>query len=139
MTMAVVKRYLAMNAIISQSTSNLTAVDSLPLDQNPAAVFLANLKSANSRRNMARYLNEMARMLKTPEVYSNTVVKNATGRPPKPAEYTYLYCNWAALRFSHTTAIVTQLTGRYAPATVNVRLSALRQVLYYAWKLELMN
>jgi site-specific recombinase XerD len=128
-----------MNAIISQRSNDLTAPDSRPLDQNPAAVFLANLKSANSRRNMGRYLNEIARMLGTPKAESSAVVKNATGRPPKPAEYTYLYCNWAALRFSHTTAIVTQLIGRYAPATVNVMLSALRQVLYYAWKLELMN
>jgi site-specific recombinase XerD len=128
-----------MNAIISQTQNDLTAIESLPLDQNPAAVFLANLKSVNSRRNMARYLNQIAALLGTPKAESNTVVKNATGRPPKPAEYTYLYCNWAALRFSHTTAIATQLTERYAPATVNVMLSALRQVLYYAWKLELMS
>jgi site-specific recombinase XerD len=128
-----------MNAIISQGSNDLTAPDSMRLDQNPAAVFLANLKSANSRRNMARYLNEIARMLGTPKAESSAVVKNAKGRPPKPAEFTYLYCNWAALRFSYTMAIVTQLTERYAPATVNVMLSALRQVLYYAWKLELMN
>src|SRR5690349_18467106 len=99
-----------MNAIISHPSNALTPVELLPLDKNPAAVFLANLKSANSRRNMARYLNEIARMLGTPKVESNAVVRNATGRPPKPTEYTYLYCNWAALRFSHTIAIVTNLT-----------------------------
>lgn len=128
-----------MSAIVETTDSQLTPAKSTPLDQNPAAVFLTGLKSENSRRNMARYLNEIARLLGTPAGYADHVERKATGRPAKPTEYTYLYCNWAALRFAHTRAIATQLTERYAPATVNGMLSALRQVLYYAWKLELMN
>jgi integrase len=88
-----------------------------PIDQNPAAAFLASLGSPHSRRNMGRYLKQIASRL--------------TGDPAA----NIAHVNWAALRFQHTNALRAWLMEHYAPATVNVMLSALRGTLKTAWKL----
>lgn len=104
-----------MNAIVSTSDRALLVSTALPLDQNPAAVYLASLGSANSRRNMGRYLDQIAALIH-----------------PDLKRLTF---QWAALRYQHTQAIRVQLAGRYAPATVNGMLSALRGVLKECWRL----
>lgn len=85
-------------------------------DQNPAAVYIASLTSAHSRRNMLRYLQQIAQLLTDNRFDAHTI-------------------NWSAVRYQHSAAVRAQLSGVYAPATINGVLSALRGVLKAAWKL----
>ncbi|WP_327321491.1 hypothetical protein [Gloeocapsopsis dulcis] len=50
-----------------------------------------------------------------------------------------LTLNWAALRYKHTAAVRAALMEKYAPATANKVLSALRRVLKEALRLELID
>jgi site-specific recombinase XerD len=92
----------------------------LPADQHPAAVYLASLGSAHSRRNLARYLHIIADLLSSGQADAQTL-------------------DWSAVRYSHVQAVRTRLMAAYAPATVNGMLSALRGVLKEAWRLGYMS
>jgi hypothetical protein len=83
-----------------------------PLDQNPAAVYLATLRPTG-RRSMLRALTKVA------EVASS-------GR------HTAFTLPWHLLRYQHTAAIASVLQEQYRPATVNQMLSGLRSVLSQA-------
>lgn len=83
--------------------------------ENPAAVYLARL-APGSRRTMRQALDTIAGLLTTGQL-------DATTAP------------WAALRYEHTQAVRAALRERYAPATANKMLSALRGVLREAWRL----
>jgi integrase/recombinase XerD len=89
------------------------------LDENPAVLYLASL-SEGSRRTMFQSLQTMAAIL-------------------SDGQLDVFSLNWSALRHRHTDAVRAALVARYKPATVNKMLSALRQVLYHAWKLGQMN
>ena len=85
------------------------------LDQNAAAVYLAGLQSARSRRTMRGALDKIADLL-------------------SPGADAFSF-PWAEIRFQHVTAVKTRLAETLKPATVNKRLSAVRGVLKAAWQL----
>ena len=81
----------------------------LPADRDPAVVYLARL-APGSRRTMRQALDTVANILSSGHEDSQTLA-------------------WAALRYQHTQAVRTALAERYAPATANKMLAALRGVL----------
>ncbi|ABA24726.1 Phage integrase (plasmid) [Trichormus variabilis ATCC 29413] len=90
-----------------------------PVTLHPAAVYLAGL-ALGSRLTIEQALNAIARLISNGECDAYTL-------------------NWAALRYQHTAAIRTALMQKYAPATTNKMLCALRRVLKEALRLELMD
>jgi site-specific recombinase XerD len=105
-------------ALATATDRNLTTVIDRPLDQQPAAVYLAGL-AAGSRRTMREALNTIA----------DKLIAGADA----------LSLDWASLRFQHTAAVRSQLAEQYSAATANKMLSALRGVLKAAWRLGLMS
>ncbi len=89
------------------------------LAECPAAVYLASLRPTG-RRAMKNLLN----------VIANSV---------SAGKYDVFSMPWHELRYQHTAPIRTALMERYKPASVNMALSALRQVLKEAWQLGQMN
>ena len=109
----------------SPEIGEITIVNSLaltaptPLTEHPAAVYLSSL-SPGSRSAMRQSLNAIARILTSNECDALTL-------------------NWAEVRYKHTALLRCILMERYAPATANKMLSALRRVLKEALRLELMD
>lgn len=99
--------------------NSLVLTSPLPLDQNPAAVYIASLGGPQSTggRTQAQSLRVIAEIFDTDPINMN----------------------WSALRYQHTAMIRARLTDRYSPATVNKMLSALRKTLEQAWLLGQMN
>jgi hypothetical protein len=85
------------------------------LDQNPTAIYLASLGDS-SRRTMRTALNTIAELLGVGEAL------NGDGRDMR-----CLAVPWGSLHYAHTAAIHAQLQNRYAPATANKLLVALRR------------
>lgn len=98
---------------------DLMAPDARPLDQNPAATYLASL-GEGSRSTMKHSL----------DVIAQTLSGGAVG---------CFGLDWGQLRFPHTAAIRSWLMDHYQPSTINKMLSALRRTLYFAWKLDQMS
>lgn len=97
----------------------LVSWQSPPPDRHPALVYLARL-APGSRRTMTEALTVMARVL-------------TSGR-----------CDlwslaWEELRYAHTAALRSVLAERYAPATVNKMMAALRGTLKECWRLGLVS
>src|ERR1051326_252810 len=89
------------------------------ISQQPAAVYLARL-APGSRRTMRQALNTIAGLM--------------TGGQADARHFL-----WAELRYQHTTAIRSKLAEKFAAATTNKMLAALRGVLKEAWRLGLMS
>jgi len=87
-----------------------------PADRRPAFTYLASL-APGSRRTMRAALDTVAGVL-SPDHDAETFP-------------------WPALRYQHTGAVRAALGERFAPATANKALSALRGVLREAWRLGL--
>lgn len=94
------------------------ARESVQADRHPAAVYLARL-GAGSRPVMRQSLSVMA----------DTLTAGATLET----------LPWDLLRYPHTQALRARLAERYAPATANRMLCALRAVLRECFRLELMS
>jgi site-specific recombinase XerD len=92
------------------------AAANLPLDQHPAAVYLAGL-APGSQRTMRHALTTIAGLLGYADL---------------------LACPWHQLRFQHTAAVRARLQARYSAATANKMLAALRGTLLAARRLGLM-
>lgn len=88
-----------------------------PADRNPVLIYLARL-APGSRRTQSQALRVIATMAHP-------------GADP-------LTFPWHALDYQHTSSIRSQLATRYAPATANKMLSALRGVLTECRRLQLM-
>jgi integrase/recombinase XerD len=93
----------------------LAVVDKPAPDRHPVAVYLARL-APGSRRVMLAALHTMASELTGGKFDAHSL-------------------NWSLLRYQHTAAIRAIVSERYAPATANKFLSALRGVLQEAWRL----
>jgi integrase len=91
------------------------AVERRPHDRNPALVYLARL-SPSSRHTMRGALDVIAAVASGGEA-------DAEAFP------------WQLLGYAHTAALRAVLAERYAPATANRHLAALRGVLQEAWRL----
>src|SRR5262245_37960803 len=91
---------------------------SLPVDQNPAAVYLARLGSEKSRSSQRSHLRRIVRLLGGEDLFSFP---------------------WAGLRYQHVTALRSKIAERSAPATANAALCALRGVLHEAKRLGQMS
>lgn len=106
---------------IKATSIEIVGADEIPanLSENPAAVYLASLRPTG-RRAMRNLLNVIAEIASSGQ-------QNVFTLP------------WHELRYQHTAAIRAALQDRYKPASVNMALSALRQVLKEAWQLGQMN
>ena len=90
--------------------------EALPAERNPAIVYLASLRAGEGRRSMASTLSQVAAMLGCSDAAS---------------------CPWHELRHHHVAALRASLAERYAPATANKALAAIRGALRAAWRLDL--
>lgn len=104
---------------LTSTGTNYTTPANIPLDQNPAAIYLASLRPVG-RRGMRRALA--------------AIVETVRGEAGDPLDFP-----WHTLRFQHTQALRAKLSERYRPATVNHMLSALRGVLSQAENLGLIS
>ncbi len=108
-----------MKKLMRRLESGLATTRGRRADEEPAAVYLARL-APGSRRTMRQVLEVMASVLSSGKATIETLP-------------------WASLRYQHTQAVRTALTERYAPATANKALSALRGVLTECFRLGQMS
>ena len=102
-------------AIALPSPDALQPAPVLPADRHAPLVYLASL-ATGSRRSMHAALETIAALLTGGRCDASTLP-------------------WPSLRYQHTAAVRSALAERYAPATANRMLSALKGVLKAAWRL----
>ncbi|MHB2015360.1 MAG: tyrosine-type recombinase/integrase [Candidatus Xenobia bacterium] len=87
-------------------------------DPSPVSSYLGRLASPRSRSTMRDCLSVVAHLLGAADAEA---------------------IDWPALRYERTQQVRSQLAARYAPATANLHLAALRGVLEETWRLGLMD
>jgi hypothetical protein len=101
------------------AVSSLALTAPIPITEHPAIVYLSSL-SPGSRPAMKQALDAIAGILTSNQCDALTL-------------------DWATLRYKHTALLRSILMEKYAPATANKMLSALRRVLKEALRLEFMD
>jgi len=101
--------------LVPITIDDLARVVPVPADQHPAKVYIARL-APGSRRTMREALDTIAGILTSGECDAET-------------------CNWPATRYQHAQSVRSVLAAKYAPATANKMLAALRGVLKEGWRL----
>jgi hypothetical protein len=101
----------------------LSTTLAIPLDQNPASIYLASLNKS-SRRTMHTALNTLGALLGVGEVVDS-----------EGHDVRCFVVLWGNLRAEQTRVIRAKLEARYAPATANKLIVALRRVLKEARRL----
>lgn len=109
--------------------TQITITIERPLDENPAAVFLASKASRHSQRAMQQGLDKIAWLMRSASL---------PGRNDNYRHFCFVF-PWEQLRYQHTAAIRAKLMEAYKPATTNNMLSALRGVLKECWRLGYMD
>ncbi len=103
----------------------------LPMpNQNPALVYIASLTSEESRRTMRTALNTITDI-------ALPRLKDQLDKDLQLLRFQLL--EWDAITFAHVEAIRARLIQKYAPATVNKLLSALRGVVGMAFRLGMID
>ncbi len=108
-----------MSSYLISQAQQLKLTAPVPSTLHPAAVYLNSL-AVGSRRAMLSSLNAIAKLLTDGECDAYSL-------------------DWSALRYHHTAAVVAAFRQRYAPATTNKAIAALRRVLTEAYRLDLMS
>ena len=90
-----------------------------PNDQHPVIVYITSLGSEHSRKMLLRALDKIAGLL--------------------DHRCDALTLDWPQVRYQHSQVVRTMLAAKYAPATVNQHLAALRGVLRECWRLGQMD
>lgn len=109
---------MSVELAVSSALDLVSKLDT-PADQHPAAVYIARL-APGSRSTMREALDTIDGILTGERSQSEALP-------------------WHLLRYQHTQAVRTALASRYAPATANKMLAALRGVLKEAWRLGQMS
>src|SRR5688500_4282546 len=97
-----------MNEITEVQLQRLTLTDHVPLSNNPAAVYLAGLASAESRRTARAGLGVLTDLL-MPGQFTEPG-KGASRQDWEIYRNRCLQVNWGGLRFQHTAALRARLT-----------------------------
>lgn len=108
-----------MNKLAKRPGTELARSERSSARHSPAAVYLSRLSPGTSRPTMEAALHLMAKL-------ATAGRRNA------------FTCPWHELGYQETQALRTKLAEKFATATINKHLSALRQVLKEAWRLGLM-
>lgn len=107
-------------------TKSLARIETLAISQQPAAAYIASLRSEGSRRTMVEALGSIAKAIR-PELAE---LANAEAMAA---------VEWHKLENVHVEAICTKLAERYSPNTANKKRAALLGVLKKSWLLGLMS
>lgn len=111
--------------VVADQDRELTVAVVYPADRNPALVYLATLRSENSRRVMRHSLRRVL-----------TILLNCELDDIPDSDLVIERFGWYNLRYQHIAAIRSRLIEILSSAAVNRHLSALRGVMKECWRLE---